>query len=148
MSKKKDGPQTALECRLNEICADKNISKSEFSLSVGKSTSYLSNMNKDITIDVLNNILSMYPEYNIWWIIRGDEPKFIQHVETSEVAKEPVDKLYDYLKSENADLKKRVEELNREIGKLEIQLSGLGYGPAPQDISVNCADADLLKSAQ
>ena len=46
--------------RLSELCKELKISERKFSISIGKSPSYISSLNKDITSEVLHNISVKY----------------------------------------------------------------------------------------
>jgi hypothetical protein len=56
--------------RLLQIANYKKISGREFSRKINKSEGFL-NMAKNITVDVLNNILDAFPEVNSEWLITG-----------------------------------------------------------------------------
>ena len=108
------------------------VSRRAFSMNIGKSASYLTNLVDDITTEVLNNIFVKYPQINLMWIITGTGDKFI--------SPDPTDVLFQHLKEENKELRIRNEELNREIGRLQEQLKETKKD-APEDNDAKCATA-------
>ena len=58
--------------RLLDICEALNISANQFSIDIGMSRSYIANLKKDITTEVLLNIHVKYPSVNIMRIITGE----------------------------------------------------------------------------
>ena len=105
---------SAVRDRLIALCEALELSRREFSISIGRTSTYVTSLNNDITSGVLNDISITYPQVNIMWLITGKGEKFI--------APEPTDALFQHLKEENKELKIRNEELNREIGKLQEQI--------------------------
>lgn len=105
---------SAVRDRLIALCEALELSRREFSISIGRTSTYVTSLNNDITSGVLNDILIIYPQVNIMWLITGKGEKFI--------TPEPTDALFQHLKEENKELKIRNEELNREIGKLQEQI--------------------------
>lgn len=67
------------------------------------------------------------------WIITGTGDKF--------VSPDPTDALFQHLKEENKELKIRNEELSRELGRLEGQITEMKKMGVRQDTSAGCADA-------
>ena len=74
--KKKSGT-SVIQQRLFDICDEMAVSRRAFSMNIGKSASYLTNLVDDITTEVLNNIFVKYPQINLMWIITGTGDKFI-----------------------------------------------------------------------
>ena len=110
--KKKSGT-SVIQQRLFDICDEMAVSRRAFSMNIGKSASYLTNLVDDITTEVLNNIFVKYPQINLMWIITGTGDKFIRI---------------------------RNEELNREIGRLQEQLKETKKD-APEENDAKCATA-------
>lgn len=123
---------SAVRDRLIALCEALELSRREFSISIGRTSTYVTSLNNDITSGVLNNISITYPQVNIMWLITGKGEKFI--------APEPTDALFQHLKEENKELKIRNEELNREIGKLQEQIKEIKKH-VPEKDNVICAIA-------
>lgn len=123
---------SAVRDRLIALCEALELSRREFSISIGRTSTYVTSLNNDITSGVLNDISITYPQVNIMWLITGKGEKFI--------APEPTDALFQHLKEENKELKIRNEELNREIGKLQEQIKEIKKH-VPEKGNVICAIA-------
>mgnify|MGYP003199919420 FL=1 len=123
---------SAVRDRLIALCEALELSRREFSISIGRTSTYVTSLNNDITSGVLNDISITYPQVNIMWLITGKGEKFI--------APEPTDALFQHLKEENKELKIRNEELNREIGKLQEQIKEIKKH-VPEKDNVICAIA-------
>lgn len=123
---------SAIRDRLIALCEALELSRREFSISIGRTSTYVTSLNNDITSGVLNDILITYPQVNIMWLITGKGEKFI--------TPEPTDALFQHLKEENKELKIRNEELNREIGKLQEQIKEIKKH-VPEKDNVICAIA-------
>lgn len=123
---------SAVRDRLIALCEALELSRREFSISIGRTSTYVTSLNNDITSGVLNDILIIYPQVNIMWLITGKGEKFI--------TPEPTDALFQHLKEENKELKIRNEELNREIGKLQEQIKEIKKH-VPEKDNVICAIA-------
>lgn len=119
--------------RLIALCEALDLSRREFSISIGRTSTYVTSLNNDITSGVLNDILITYPQVNIMWLITGKGEKFI--------TPDPTNALFQHLKEENKELKTRNEELNRELGRLEGQIAEMKKIVAHQDTPAGCADA-------
>lgn len=123
---------SAVRDRLIALCEALELSRREFSISIGRTSTYVTSLNNDITSGVLNDISITYPQVNIMWLITGKGEKFI--------TPEPTDALFQHLKEENKELKIRNEELNREIGKLQEQIKEIKKH-VPEKDNVICAIA-------
>lgn len=123
---------SAVRDRLIALCEALELSRREFSISIGRTSTYVTSLNNDITSGVLNNILITYPQVNIMWLITGKGEKFI--------TPDPTDALFQHLKEENKELKIRNEELNREIGRLQEQLKETKKD-VPKENDAKCATA-------
>ena len=87
---------SAVRDRLIALCEALELSRREFSISIGRTSTYVTSLNNDITSGVLNDILIIYPQVNIMWLITGKGEKFI--------TPEPTDALFQHLKEENKKL--------------------------------------------
>ena len=123
---------SAVRDRLIALCEALELSRRECSISIGRTSTYVTSLNNDITSGVLNDISITYPQVNIMWLITGKGEKFI--------TPEPTDALFQHLKEENKELKIRNEELNREIGKLQEQIKEIKKH-VPEKDNVICAIA-------
>lgn len=119
--------------RLIALCEALDISRREFSISIGRTPTYVTSLNNDITSGVLNDILIRYPQVNLMWLITGKGEIFI--------TQEPTGALFQHLKEENKELKIKNEKLNRELGRLEGQITEMKKMSVRQDASAGCADA-------
>lgn len=138
MSKEKE--PSVMQERLIALCDALGLSRREFSVSIGKTCTYVSSLNKDITVSVLNNILVTYPNVNLMWLITGKGDILL---------KEPIkEELSDYIQTENKALKKENKELLLEVGRLQGIISELKKGRAQMDIAADNADAVKLAAAK
>ena len=103
-----------MQKRLFALCDALEMSRRQFSKSVGQSAAYLGNLKDDITVGVLNNILATYPQVNMVWLVKGEGEMFIQ---------EPLkEDLSSYIIQENKELKKENKELYAEVVLLRNQI--------------------------
>lgn len=138
MSKEKES--SVMRERLIALCDALGISRREFSISIGKTSTYVTSLNKDITVGVLNNIYIKYPQVNLMWLITGNGNILLE---------EPIkEELSNYLNNENKELKKENKELLLEVGKLQgiisekqQTISDLKKERAHLGMVADCADA-------
>lgn len=65
--------------RIMEIQQEATNSQRSFELSIGKSSGYLNQLNKNDSmpsLEVILKILEVYPKYNLNWLALGEEPKY------------------------------------------------------------------------
>ena len=129
-----------IKTRILQLVKALDMNPNQFSKQIGKDRSYVTSIKKEISTDVLRNIFDQFPNVNIMWIITGEGDIFIE--EESENA------LLQHYRSENAELKNKVDGLNREIGRLESQLDELKKEIAQPGKDVECADAKLSTSGK
>lgn len=108
--------------RLELLCLDLKCSAREFSSKIGKSSSYIANLKKDMTTDVLLNIHIMYPQVNIMWLVTGKGERIVN--ESSNYINN--DSLIFHLKEENRLLKEENNKLIKENARLQAKLEILG----------------------
>lgn len=140
MKGKRDNFKSEMQRRLCTLAESLGVSNREFSRRIGKSDNYIATMNIDITVGVVNNIYTAFPQTNLEFLVTGN----------GEALKpEPVsEELSSFLKAENAALKKENRELLIEIGKLQGMLAESKKSSARQAGSAGCADAKNLKLAK
>lgn len=117
---------TPLILRIKELCKDLDITERAFSLSIGKSSGYLSNPGQSITTKVMNNILFKYPKVNMNWVLTGTGSKFIQDTSQFELTEQALSILRDQLKIKD-----------QQIEALHSYLKG---GIAHPDDTAKCVD--------
>ena len=129
-----------IKTRILQLVKALDMNPNQFSKQIGKDRSYVTSIKKEISTDVLRNIFDQFPNVNIMWIITGEGDIFIE--EESENA------LLQHYRLENAELKNKIDNLNREIGRLESQLDELKKEIAQPGKDVECADAKLSTSGK
>lgn len=137
---KKEGFTSEMQRRLCLLCDALGVSNREFSRKIGKSDNYIATINIDITVGVVNNIYTAFPQINLYWLITG-EGEILQ--------KEPLsEELSSYLKKENLELKNENKELLMEIGRLQGILSETKKMDAQQECTANCASVTKCRLAE
>lgn len=67
--------------RIKEMISDQEISALAFEKSIGKSNGWIQNMKKrksSTTIDVIEDIVKVYSNYSLNWLVLGKGPKYIE----------------------------------------------------------------------
>lgn len=70
--------------RIKEMISDQEISALAFEKSIGKSNGWLQNMKKrksSTTIDVIEDIVKVYSNYSLNWLVLGKGPKYIENTQ-------------------------------------------------------------------
>ena len=57
--------------RLNQLVSALGISGRKFCQAIGKSDGFVRNVKGDVSVTVISNILTAFPQVNIWWLVRG-----------------------------------------------------------------------------
>ena len=109
--------------RILTLCDALGISQNNFSVSIGKSSGYVSNMPGDINSAVLRSIIRVYPQVSMHWLLTGEgEPLIDPNAMDSQ---KQYERLLSMQKTQIKELKAEVTALNREIGgilkELEIE---------------------------
>ena len=127
----KDEEVSIVKKRICVLCTALGLSRRQFSLEIGMSHNYVTNLNKDLSRQVLHNILVAFPTVNIIWLITGEGEIFIDANENPS--------LLDHYRAENAELKEKIYDLNKEIGRLEL-MNELSKKSVQQVDNAECAD--------
>lgn len=137
---KKENFKSEMQRRLCLLTEALGVSNREFSRKIGKSDNYIATMNIDITVGVVNNIYTAYPQTNLVFLITG---------KGDILNKEPIsEELSSYLKKENLELKNENKELLMEIGRLQGILSETKKMDAQQECTANCASVTKCRLAE
>lgn len=118
--------------RLLDICEALNISANQFSIDIGMSRSYIANLKKDITTEVLLNIYVKYPSVNIMRIITG-EGDILLSKQNLQIDNSFFLEKYNQLEIEN-------KKLLLEVGELKGELKTIKKHAQVEDNAI-CADA-------
>ena len=117
---------------LLDICEALNISANQFSIDIGMSRSYIANLKKDITTEVLLNIYVKYPSVNIMRIITG-EGDILLSKQNLQIDNSFFLEKYNQLEIEN-------KKLLLEVGELKGELKTIKKHAQVEDNAI-CADA-------
>lgn len=90
----------------------KRLSKRKFQESIGVSNSYIQNITNSIGADVLNRIISTYPELNTQWLIYGKGEML--NTNSSEIDTTKPSVPYEFVQA-MIDERKRHDEMNAEL---------------------------------
>ena len=118
--------------RLLDICEALNISANQFSIDICMSRSYIANLKKDITTEVLLNIYVKYPSVNIMRIITG-EGDILLSKQNLQIDNSFFLEKYNQLEIEN-------KKLLLEVGELKGELKTIKKHAQVEDNAI-CADA-------
>ena len=132
--------------RLSELCKELKISERKFSTSIGKSPSYISSLNKDITSEVLHNISVKYKHVNIMWIITG-EGEMLNNKSTNINENISFADLINEYRLDIKELNNQIKELEKQKAELEQKLIQAKKHVLEEE-DVTCANAsgfDLAK---
>lgn len=133
--------------RLEEFMVFKGINRNQITVAANLSNGLIGKALKNRTSlnsDSIENILIAYPELNADWLMAGRGRMLMDayHESTNN------ESLTLHLMAENNELKQKNESLNRELGRLEGQLSELKKHNALMEENVECADARKLISGE
>lgn len=127
--------------RLLDICSALDISASEFCLSIGKSRSYIANIKKEISTDILLNIYIKYPSVNLMRIITGEGEILLEdNTDGDNIPLSYAINKCHQLEMENKELTKEIKELLLEVGELKGRIKEIKKR-VPEEGSATCADA-------
>lgn len=124
--------------RLSQLCKELKISERKFSKSIGKSPSYISSLNKDITSEVLHNISVVYEQVNIMWLISGEGEML--HSNSSNQENISFADLINEYRLDIKELNNQVKELEKQKAELEQQLLQ-AKKHVQEEEGATCADA-------
>ena len=106
--------------RLKQIIDFHGLSNNRFAEKIGVSSAQMSHMlnGKNFGISNLLNIISAFPDINGDWLLSGEGEMLKQPI----VAKQSESAIIEHLKEQLKEMKDENKALNREIGKLELEL--------------------------
>lgn len=91
--------------RFLEFVRYKGLSKRKFQDSIGVSNSYIQNIAKGISADVLNRITKMYPELNTDWLVTGEGEMLKQNSSIELIPTSIIDEKGEYYTENNNGVK-------------------------------------------
>lgn len=127
-----------LKDRILAIIDHYGITANKFSEKIGMSRAFVKNMNDEISTKPLRNILLMFPDINIKWLITGEGEMLLENANQDKkielIEKIPPNILIDYLKEKD----KIIGDLREEIGTLKRDLESAQQGKRidPMDINI------------
>ena len=112
------------------------LSARQFDLSIGASNGYTLRMvknNASIGSDVIENILKVYPQLNVVWLITGEgemlkkqeEPEIIDFDQLPKTRKQEIEQLIEgkIKEKQEEELKRLLKEVTEEIEKTQKRLN-------------------------
>lgn len=96
-----------IQDRINQFIAHIGSNPSEFSLNIGKSRGFVRAIKEEIGSGVLHNIVRIYPELNLYWLVTGEGEMIISNKNES---------------TNDQDLLNRLEKKSEEIGRLKSEI--------------------------
>ncbi|HMM02000.1 MULTISPECIES: hypothetical protein [unclassified Dysgonomonas] len=127
-----------LKDRILAIIDHYGITANKFSEKIGMSRAFVKNMNDEISTKPLRNILLMFPDINIKWLITGEGEMLLENANLDKkielTERIPPNILIDYLKEKD----KIIGDLREEIGTLKRDLESAQQGKRidPMDINI------------
>lgn len=126
-----------LKDRILAIIDHYGITANKFSEKIGMSRAFVKNMNDEISTKPLRNILLMFPDINIKWLITGEGEMLLENanqdkkIELTEKISPNI--LIDYLKEKD----KIIGDLREEIGTLKRDLESAQQGKRIDPVDIN-----------
>lgn len=126
-----------LKDRILAIIDHYGITANKFSEEIGMSRAFVKNMNDEISTKPLRNILLMFPDINIKWLITGEGEMLLENanqdkkIELTEKISPNI--LIDYLKEKD----KIIGDLREEIGTLKRDLESAQQGKRIDPVDIN-----------
>lgn len=111
----------AVKERLKEYLDYKRISMRQFTIAIGVSPSYVSNINKSIQPDKIDSITNIYPDLNTGWLLTGEGEMLKsadKPIPTSNNASSDPMSILQFLMEEKKAASAQIEELIRQNGIL------------------------------
>lgn len=115
---------------LSTICASQNISASALSILLGKSRGFIKSVNQDAKDGILCKLLTMYPNLNPYYLIRGEGEPYVTLNSRSNLSSlacantdyqllfESVNEMYQQALVENAKLRQVNQNLLKQNDRL------------------------------
>lgn len=119
--------------RLKQVIDFQGISIRQFEKSIGASNAYISSIKDDISTKYIRNIMRVYPNISIEWIIAGEGSMLrsgsASNTQISQVANGDSNRQMQHISNADADdvlrLTKRIQELQQQNAKLIDIISSL-----------------------
>lgn len=119
---KRKAPITEAGKRLEFIMNKLGLTQKEFAKTIGKTSPDINSIKngriKNISRDFAERIVSVYPEYNIVWVLTGGEKAFLKDMQEKQEPKINNQK-NDPMKEDHEQLLKQIEELKAKISQME-----------------------------
>lgn len=118
--------ETTIKERLIKFIKRKNITQKFFCDNLGVSHNYITTINKSIPSDRLVQIIELYPDLNIDWLITG-QGEMLRDSKHDEVPAQSAlsGDVLAYLREKDNELRElraRIDELTRELHEREIEI--------------------------
>lgn len=110
--------------RLVDYIKFKKMTNRGFSLSIGMSENYVASMRKSIQPSVIQKITEKYPDLNTGWLLTG-EGEMLKNKEETKIDSRDESEIIELkvqlkmLKELVAEKDQKIEQLNKEVGRLE-----------------------------
>lgn len=124
--------------RIKQYINYKGISTRQFTISIGVSPSYVSNMNKSIQPDKLDSIAKHYPDLNTGWLMTGEGQMIKEDAPLNNVL---VNDTVEVAAEAWLIIKQQAESLASKDRQVEELINLLKKANAPKEGSVICANA-------
>lgn len=124
--------------RIKQYIDYKGISTRQFTISIGVSPSYVSNMNKSIQPDKLDSIAKHYPDLNTGWLMTGEGQMIKEDAPLNNVL---VNDTVEVAAEAWLIIKQQAESLASKDRQVEELINLLKKANAPKEGNVICADA-------
>ena len=122
--------------RLMQFIKFAGLSARQFDISIGASNGYTLRMKKNnasIGSDVIENILKVYPQLNVAWLITGEgemlkkqeEPEILDFDQLPKTRKQEIEQLIEgkIKEKQEEELKRLLKEVTEEIEKTQKRLN-------------------------
>lgn len=108
--------------RIEQLIKEVGIGGRAFCRSIGQSDSYNKTIGKSIGTDVVNNILNVYPQVNVIWLVTGKGEMFIEPEQAIAADNHPAyyinnnyKEMYEEIRKDNKDLRDENRKLRESL---------------------------------